>query len=154
MESPFSSENTNIVMYLEPFLDSYNKTYLNILTLSCMPKGPLEKMVARINPPALSEYQSSMGFGTGISGGCMHALLRYPKSGIKKNNHVYMYSDDIPSVLSYLISNGYTIDTHMTNMLLQTTSSSSSGHSFGHSFGHSYNRKMICIFSYNGVGVV
>jgi hypothetical protein len=147
MESPFSSENTNIVMYLEPFLDSYNKTYLNILTFSGMPKGPLEKMVARINPPALSEYQSYSSM-SGI-GGCMHALLRYPKSGMgsmKKNNHVYMYADDIPSVLSYLISNGYTIDTHMTNMLLHTSSSSSSCSSLG----HSGNRKMICIFSYNG----
>ena len=103
MESPFSAENTTIVLYLEPFLDSYNKTYINILTLSGMPKGPLENMVTRIHPRALSEYQSS---SLSLSRDCMHALLRYPKSGgggVYKQNNPYMYAEDIPSVLSCLI---------------------------------------------------
>lgn len=133
MESPFSAENTTIVLYLEPFLDSYNKTYINILTLSGMPKGPLENMVTRIHPRALSEYQSS---SLSLSRDCMHALLRYPKSGGGSMKNPYMYAEDIPSVLSYLISNGYTIDTQMTNMLLKNS-------------GVIQNRKMICMFSYS-----
>ena len=57
-----------------------------------------------------------------------------------------MGADDIPAVLSYLQSNGYTIDTSITKMLFKSRAviggvaeSRMSG-----------DRKMICMVSYNG----
>jgi hypothetical protein len=129
MESPFAKSNGSFVLYLEPVLNSYYKTYQNIITISTMPSGPLADMVTMINTPKLSPFQefgqfSSPNFGRG--GGCTHVLLRYPKSAcgvsgsIGKNNDVFMGADDIPSVIAYLNSHGYTVDTGLTKMLFKS----------------------------------
>ena len=57
MESPFKKQNSTIVMYLEPFLNSYTKNYQNIITLSDMPDGSLANMVTMISSPKLSQFQ-------------------------------------------------------------------------------------------------
>jgi len=129
MESPFAKSNKSFVLYLEPILNTYYKTYQNIITLSTMPTGPLADMVTMINPPKLSPFQEFGQFSTpnfGRGGGCTYVLLRYPKSAcgvigsIGKNSDVFMGADDIPSVLAYLNSNGYIVDTGITKMLFKS----------------------------------
>ena len=132
MESPFAKHGqgsgSTFVLYLEPILNPYFKTYQNVITLDRMPTGVLADMVSMINLPKLSPFQeagvfSAPSFGRALSGSCVHVLLRYPKNsgGFNwKNTDVFMSADDIPSVLGYLKANGYTIDTDLTKMMFKS----------------------------------
>lgn len=153
MESPFQTcKSKTTVMYLEPILNSYYKTYQNVITFSNIPDGPINAMVTTISPPKLSEFQTMSSFANpGSSGtGCVYVLLRYPGmkgySAFSKCNDAAMGADDIPSVFNYLLENGYTIDTKLTNMLQ---------HSDVNIGGPvelrlSGNRRMICMFTFSG----
>lgn len=127
-ESPFypSGGNNNgsgsifFSIYVEPYLNSYYKTYQNIITLDSFPAGPLQKMVARISTPKLSPFQElSPMSGENAVFGCKFALMRYPVStgfSIKYKNS-FMVDADVPAVLNYLGMNGYMIDTDLTRIL-------------------------------------
>ena len=132
MESPFakhgSGSGSTFVLYLEPILNPYFKSYQNIITLDRMPSGTLADMVTMVNLPKLSPFQeagvfSGPNFGRALSGSCVHVLLRYPKNACGfnwKNTDVFMGADDIPSVLGYLKANGYIIDTDLTKMMFKS----------------------------------
>lgn len=129
MESPFASANSSFTLYLEPVLNTYYKTYQNIITVNIMPTGPLEQMVSTISTAKLSPFHQSGVFSAptiGRGSNCTFVLLRYPKSqcggrcSSLKNVDYFMGADDIPSVISYLQSNGYDIDTDITKMLYKS----------------------------------
>jgi hypothetical protein len=129
MISPFQDAASSFVLYLEPILNPYYKSYQNIITLDKMPDGPLADMVSTVNLPKLSQFQQSGIFssptvGRTLSGSCVHVLLRYPKGaccGVNwKTTDIFMCGDDIPSVLGYLKKNGYSIDTDITKMLFKS----------------------------------
>jgi hypothetical protein len=129
MESPFAKSNGSFVLYLEPVLNTYYKTYQSIITLNTMPSGPLADLVTAINMPKLSPFQEFGQFSTpnfGRGGGCTYVLLRYPKSAcgisgnIGKNIDMFMGADDIPSVLAYLNSHGYKVDVSLSKMLFKS----------------------------------
>ena len=110
MESPFYSQNSTVVMYLEPYLNTYYKSYQNIITFSCIPNGPIADMVTYLRTPRLSTFQDPGPFNSNPFN-CTYVLLRYPKNGLSiKKSDYFMCADDIPAVISYLRSNGYTID--------------------------------------------
>jgi hypothetical protein len=125
MESPFDN-NKSFVLYLEPFLNTYYSTYQNIITLNTLPSGPLSNMVVPYSMEKLSPFQEAGVFSgnLGFRGNCTLVLLRYPKGvcgGINlKNTDTFMGADDIPSVISYLLSNGYRVDTDITKMLFKS----------------------------------
>jgi hypothetical protein len=110
MESPFYPVNHgSFSLFLEPILDSYSQTYIQVITVSRIPPGPLSSMVKTISLPKLSPFYSIGYPGFGLN--CTHVLLRYPIGQTSmKNISDYMYSDDIPAVFYYLTSNGYTVD--------------------------------------------
>ena len=150
MDSPFypnqSNESTQIVMYVEPYLNTYFQSYQKIITFSSMPVGPLANMSTMISIPKLSVYHNNHTFSSNPNN-CLCALLRYPKNGyvggVKssfKMADYFMGPEDIPAVFSYLISNGYIIDTDFTKMLRK------SGFGGVSDSRLSGNRKMICIF--------
>ena len=154
MESPFDTAQTHtVIMYLEPILNTYYKTYQNVITLSDMPMGPISDMVRSINPPKLSPFQSFSPFaspfvGRNMGSGCVYALLRYPVASIGynvKNTNIHMCAEDIPSVFSYLQKHHYVIETDMTKMLL-LSDIPMGGVSETRMSGH---RKMICAFTYS-----
>uniref|UniRef100_A0A6C0LAL0 Uncharacterized protein n=1 Tax=viral metagenome TaxID=1070528 RepID=A0A6C0LAL0_9ZZZZ len=128
MESPFAKHGqgsgSTFVLYLEPIMNPYFKSYQNVITLDRMPDGPLADMVTMVNLPKLSPFQEAgNGFGRGMGGSCIHVLLRYRKSSglfSWKNSDIFMGTDDIPSVLGYLKANGYTIDTDLTKMMFKS----------------------------------
>lgn len=109
-----------IILYSEPILDQYQNTYLNILTLSGIPKGPLSNMTKRIKVPKLSPFQ------TFSPNNCIYALYRYPNQ--------LMYENDIPYIFSYLQNHNYKIETILNNINLNHSQQK--------------NCKQICIFSY------
>jgi hypothetical protein len=126
MQSPFDSAKNTCVLYLEPILNSYYKTYQNILTVSNVPEGPLSSLVQTVSAPKLSPFQTMSAFSpppisrTAYSQTCLLALSRYPTSavntGMMKCADNFMYAGDIPNVIGYLESNGYKIMADITHM--------------------------------------
>lgn len=148
MESPFTKSNT-FVFYLEPILNSYHKSYQNIITVSSIPPGPLNDLVASMSLPKLSPFQQIGTFASPYN--CVNVLLRYPKTHINgrpsmKDTDSFMTTEDIPAVLSYLSSNGYTIDKDL-SYIMQKANIGFGGTSDSRLSG---NRKMICIANYSG----
>ena len=138
MESPFAKTNT-ITMFLEPILDPVSKTYIEAITLSGIPPGPISKMVKMFSMKRLSEFQI-------YPINCSFVLLRYPVSSCSICLDNYMVIDDIPSVFSYLQSNGYTIQEGLTRMLQKG--------GFGTFISNmviSGNKRTICMFSYPSI---
>ena len=124
MISPFSSGSA-FSLYLEPMLNSYWKTYMQVITLNNMPEGPLQDLVMPISFPKLSIYQNpgNSPFYNGTN--CVLCLMRYPVHDIGgsgsafRMSDAFMNADDIPGILSYLETHGYSIQTDITNMLFE-----------------------------------
>lgn len=146
MESPFAKTST-VVMYLEPILDSYSQTYVNVLTFSTMPPGPIARMVKNINPPRLSQFQTVSNW-CGNPNTCIPVLCRYPIDSPAmniKNCNTWMGADDIPSVLSFLVTSGYKVDTSLTKMMNTSKMNIMGNVSDNRPSG---NRAMVCFFTY------
>lgn len=83
---------------LEPILDPYNKSYRQIVTCSMKPYGPLEKFVGHASFSKLSPFQTYRE-----SSQCIYFLRPIDSCDS------FMTSENIPSLLSYLETNGYVI---------------------------------------------
>lgn len=119
MESPFDN-NSTIVFYLEPILNPYNKVYQNVITLSCMPEGPLKDLVITKSFPKLSPFQQGP---ITHRDQCMYVLSRYPKKSTPfnmGNNDTFMNGEDVPSLLSYLSTNGYKVESDLTRLIFDS----------------------------------
>ena len=77
-DSPFANTNSLIVLYLEPYLNTFYKSYQNIITLNAMPTGPLALLVSSISSPRLSPFYDTSPFTSYPQ--CTFALLRYPNN--------------------------------------------------------------------------
>ena len=120
MQSPFDNP-TSFSIYLEPMRNNLYKTYLNVITLSHMPQGPLSNMVKQISFDKLSPFQQPGSFYTGFN--CAYALMRFPITSLSpslKNPEAFMTADDIPAIFSYLQNNGYTIDHSLTHSIFHS----------------------------------
>jgi hypothetical protein len=114
----------------QPYLDTYNKNYINILTVNVLPQGPLSQFVRRIQFPQLSPYQQN-----NYRNDCCLALIKmcYTYSG---NN--LMTPNELPDLFSFLTSNGYQIETQLTNLMNQSDVKISD------------NRHIVCAATYYG----
>jgi len=131
MESPFENKST-ATMYIETILNSQTQEYENIITLDNILKGPIEKMISRIRFPSLSIFSDVNN--RKLNYGCKNVLTRYPN-----NSSYYMYEEDIPSVFSYLQSNGYIINTELTKLYKKSFSNDNTSKN---------NNRTICIIQY------
>jgi hypothetical protein len=149
MESPFDNTNNQICsLYLEPILNSYYKTYQNVLTVSNLPAGPLSNLVMRVNTPKLSPFQSFSAFSpppTARSQMCLLALSRYPNTNNPKCGNEFMYAADIPNVIGFLESNQYKLMTDITNLAYRSPVDFASP-----SPGEYGRRRFIFMFKYEG----
>lgn len=129
-------------IYVEPYLNSYYKTYQNIITLDSIPAGPLRQMVATVSRPKLSPFQELSPMSDNVFG-CKFALMRYPVTNgfsIKYKNS-FMVDADVPAVLNYLGVNGYMIDTDLTRILQKSGIGNNS-------FDYSGKRTLVCNVRY------
>ena len=121
-----------ISLFSQPYYDPCSQCYLNIVTMNLPPRGPLLKITRRIKLYPLSEFKEpgnctrlqtcglglrSMrflyGFGGGFGGG-----------GGYNNSYScsdLMTVDEVPDLFSFLLSNGYSIDTSITKMMNQSS---------------------------------
>ena len=144
MTSPFSTSST-VLFTLEPVLNPLKKTYMQIITLNDIPDGPLAELVTPIHVPQLSPFQQPNFIPPHT---CIYALLRYPKDQRKysfKDSQSFMYADDMPSVFSYLVDNGYTIQENLTDLMFKSKINVG-GVSQSRLSG---NRRTICFASYS-----
>lgn len=96
----------------QPFYDSIHQCYKTIIVIDRKPNGPLSNIVKTLQTPKLSPFQQATPC-TPIKN-CVQALY-YPE-----NKNELMLIDDLPILFTFLISNGYIIDSKLTNMLNHT----------------------------------
>jgi hypothetical protein len=126
-----------VTLFSQPYLDKYNQCYKNIVTVNLMPKGPLAQFVRRVQFPPLSEFKQP--------GTCSHinncGLALISLNGVcAKNCSNLMIVDEVPNLISFLLSNGYTIDTSITKMFNASDIR----------FQTENANKLICLITYNG----
>ena len=102
-------------LYSQPYLTNYgyNGCYRNIITLNTFPRGPLSKLVVRTQFRPLSEFQT---FGGDCDerktcGLALRSLCRNDSCG-----GGLMSVEELPDLYSFLVSNGYKIETSLTKM--------------------------------------
>jgi len=130
-------ELKTVSLFSQPYLDTYNQCYKNIVVINLPPQGPLRDLVRRVNFPPLSEFKQPgpcsplklCGYALMSFGGCT--------MGFCEN---LMVVDEVPDLISYLVSNGYTVDTSITKMF--NTSEIR--------FNTNTGNKLICVITYNG----
>lgn len=124
-----------VTLFSQPYLDSYNQCYKNIVTVNLLPQGPLVNYVRRIQFPPLSPFKVPNGITGNKSKQCGLAL-----QSLEHCNTNLMVTDEVPTLFSFLLSNGYNIDTSITKMLNES----------GLQFDTNTGNKIIALITYNG----
>jgi len=127
-------------LFSQPYLDTYNKCYKNIVVINLQPQGPLSNLVRFTKFPPLSEFKTpgpcsplkQCGYALMSLGGC--------NMGCGKFGEDLMVVDEVPDLISYLVMNGYSVDTSITKMF------NTSEIRFDNNLGNN----LICFVTYNG----
>ena len=132
-----------ISLFSQPYLDTYNQCYKNIVVVNLKPQGPLGDLVKFVKFPPLSEFKQP-GPCSPLKD-CGYAIMSlygyYAGCGASKTGcSELMVVDEIPNLISYLVSNCYSVDTNITKMF------NTSDISFDTNTGN----KLICFVTYNG----
>jgi hypothetical protein len=125
-----------VSLFSQPFLDTYNKCYKNIVVINLLPQGPLADLVRFTKFPLLSEFKTH-GPCSPIKQ-CGYALMSL--GGCNMGCEDLMVVDEVPNLISFLVSNGYSVDTSITKMFNQSEIR----------FDTNTGNKLICFITYNG----
>ena len=135
---PLDSTFKTIALFSQPYLDTYNQCYTTIVVANQRPKGPLNDIVMYTQFPPLSEFKQSTPCNKIKT--CGLALRSIEGTNCcQKNGSNLMVVDEIPTLMSYLLSNGYSINTSITKMF--NTSEVRINTDLGN--------KLICYITYN-----
>jgi len=130
-----------VSLFSQPYLDKYNQCYKNIVVLNLPPQGPLGNLVKRVNFPPLSEFKQPGACSPfKPCGFAITTLNGYCSMGCNKNWENLMLVDEVPDLISFLVSNGYTVDTSITKMFNDSEIR----------FDTNTGNKLICFITYNG----
>ena len=114
-----------------PYYDNCTQCYKKVIKLNRAPPpdSPLNQIIKRVGPIRLSPFQvnsafsgcSGGGSGGGGSGGCSGCgntsqCCNLLITSLQDKTHL-MCIDDIPTLFSFLVTNGFTIDTSITKMM-------------------------------------
>ena len=95
-----------------PYYDQINQCYLNILTCNIEPQGPIRKYVRKLTLPKLSPFQ--------VEGPCNplnNCALALTRLDGNCGCSDLLTPNEIPDLISFLLGNGYQIETQLTNMM-------------------------------------
>ena len=101
-----------------PFYDERNQCYKKIIRINKFPSGPgpLQQIVKRVRSPRLSQFDTfSYNCGSNAFNPPCIFVLCNPLS-----HHQFLTVDELPELMSFLIDNGYKIDTSITKMLMKS----------------------------------
>ena len=140
---PPIQEAKTISLFSQPYLDTYNQCYKNIVVVNLKPQGPLGDFVRFVKFPPLSEFKQP-GPCSPLKD-CGYAIMSLDECnagcGSSKNaGSDLMVVDEVPNLISYLVSNNYSVDTSITKMF------NTSDIRFDTNTGN----KLICFITYNG----
>ena len=96
----------------QPYYDSRNKCYKNIVTINQKPAGPLAALVVSVKFQPLSPFKQPSQCGTATVCG-----LGLKSLDTRCGCGDLMTVDEIPNLFSFLVTNGYKIDTSITKMM-------------------------------------
>lgn len=133
---PPIQQSKTVSLFSQPFLDTYNKCYKNIVVINLQPQGPLADLVRFTKFPPLSEFKTP-GPCSPIKQ-CGYALMSL--GGCNMGCEDLMVVDEVPNLISFLVSNGYSVDTSITKMFNQSEIR----------FDTNTGNKLICFITYNG----
>ena len=136
--SPIQASKT-VSLFSQPYLDTYNQCYKNIVVVNLMPQGPLADIVRFTNFPPLSEFKQPGPCSPLKQCGLALMSLNGCNVGCKFGSDI-MVVDEVPTLISYLVSNGYTVDTSITKMFNDSDIR----------FDTNTGNKLICFITYNG----
>lgn len=104
----------------QPYYDQYNKCYKNILMVNVEPDGPFRQFVRKINLPKLSPFQQD-GPCFNIPKCCLAVHgFKTNDYGCKGKGCNLTSPNEIPDLVTFLLSNGYQIESQLTNMFNQS----------------------------------
>lgn len=112
----------------QPFYDQYNQCYKNIIMVNAEPRGPIRRIVRRIKLPRLSPFQREgpcnpipkCGLALQSLRGTEYGSIQYTGCCKLNSGCDLMTPDEIPDLITFLLGNGYQIETQITNMLNQS----------------------------------
>ena len=115
--------NTKIyTFYNEPFYDSLNQEYFNIITINKYPDGELKKYVKTIkfNAPSvlnkLSRSHSSLYSHNCCNYGINNSFIENSVISCGNNKFNLCTLENLPELYEFLINNNYIINTQMTKL--------------------------------------
>jgi hypothetical protein len=129
-----------VSLFSQAYLDTYNQCYKNIVVINLKPQGPLKDLVRFVKFSQSSEFKDSGPCSPLKECGFALMSLDSCNKGCGKFGNDLMVVDEVPNLISYLISNGYTVDTSITKMF------NTSDIRFNTNIGN----KLICFVTYNG----
>lgn len=108
----------------QPYYDRYSKQYQNILLVNVVPEGPLGAFIRRLQLPRLykegSNYNGLEDCGLAIVNLFPSHSFSNGNSNSNKLKNGLLTPNEIPDLYSFLTSNGYQIETQLTNMMNQS----------------------------------
>ena len=129
-ESPFQQISA-YTLTIEPYLNTFSKQYENIFDIDKMPLGPLGQLVSRFRAPRLSPFDyNNDSFNKNDC--CKFAIRRH----FRRDNE-FLTADDVPSLLAYLSTNGYSINSEITKIVQKTK--------------YNQRKSFVCVFYYTVV---
>ena len=113
---PPIQEAKTISLFSQPYLDTYNQCYKNIVVVNLKPQGPLADLVRFVKFPPLSEFKQP-GPCSPLKD-CGYAIMSLDgcNAGCGKFGSDLMVVDEVPNLIAFLMANGYTVDTSITKM--------------------------------------
>ena len=129
------NRSKTVLLSSQSYLDLHNQCYKNIVVTNLLPQGPLCEIVRRINFPPLSQFKQPGPCNPMKR--CGLALMSFDRCC---NNNDLMTVDEVPNLISYLVSNGYIVDTSITKMFNDSDIK----------FDTNTGNKLICFITYNG----
>lgn len=89
--------------------DSHLQCYKKLITINTMPSGPLKNIIKKGKQEKISPFQQNTNCC--ISNLCLLLILN------PNDTSEYLCEDKICDLFSFLLTNGYTIETELTKMM-------------------------------------
>ena len=98
--------------YIQPYYDTANEQYINIVTINKNPNGPLSNYITTLRYNKLSDFS---GFNKTCKPLCIYAIKNINLSSC--NNLNLLSAENIDELVTFLIENNYTINKDITKIM-------------------------------------
>ena len=103
-----------------PFYDERYQCYKKIIRINKFPTGALKQIVKRVRSPRLSHFDVyNNSCGNGCNSNTFNPQCIFVVCNPNAPNH-FLTVDELPDLMTFLVNNGYKIDTSITKMLMKS----------------------------------